>query len=197
VSKLVGGALSTVRSCGEGVLWTGIAPGHGNGRWRGLRIHERRAVLSPGVDVNNNILLEIVEDTIDEPDETVVVELWGSANASLGANTHHTYTIVDNDPAALQIEPCDPELSSGEYVHFTTSTGVDGEWSLSSNQSGGTIDIDSGLYQAVVTPGEDGVESGSPELSAFEPAIMLGGDPSRAQIWGRRIARSKAKARRN
>ena len=39
----------------------------------------------------------IVDDLIDELDETVIVTLSGPTNASLGATTVHTYTILDND----------------------------------------------------------------------------------------------------
>ena len=43
------------------------------------------------------IPLAVVEDCADEPDETVVVHLSAPVDATLGATTTHTYTILDND----------------------------------------------------------------------------------------------------
>ena len=40
----------------------------------------------------------ITDDTIDEPNETVVVTLTGAMGAALGATKVHTLTIQDNDP---------------------------------------------------------------------------------------------------
>jgi hypothetical protein len=45
-----------------------------------------------------NISLAVVNDALNEADETVQVTLSSPANATLGANTVHTYTITDNDP---------------------------------------------------------------------------------------------------
>ncbi len=47
---------------------------------------------------NDITIASIVDDLIDEPNETVVVTLSGPTNANLGTNTVHTYTITDNDP---------------------------------------------------------------------------------------------------
>ncbi|MCK0148376.1 hypothetical protein MWU78_22245, partial [Arenibacter sp. F26102] len=51
-------------------------------------------------DLTGNISIAgIVDDLIDELDETVVVTLSSPTNATLGTNTVHTYTILDNDDA--------------------------------------------------------------------------------------------------
>jgi fibronectin type 3 domain-containing protein len=50
----------------------------------------------PGA-TTQNIAITIINDTLDEPDETVQVTLSAPVNATLGANTVHTYTITDND----------------------------------------------------------------------------------------------------
>ena len=41
--------------------------------------------------------LPVTNDAIDEPDETVVITLSSPVNATLGARTTYTYTILDND----------------------------------------------------------------------------------------------------
>ncbi|OEK00317.1 hypothetical protein BFP97_01770 [Roseivirga sp. 4D4] len=51
-------------------------------------------------DVSENITIaSIVDDALDEVDETVIVTLSNPSNATLGTNTVHTYTIQDNDDA--------------------------------------------------------------------------------------------------
>ncbi|MGB2762060.1 MAG: Calx-beta domain-containing protein [Minisyncoccales bacterium] len=45
----------------------------------------------------------IVDDSIDESDETIEVTISNPANASLGTNTVHTYTITDNDTAGVTV----------------------------------------------------------------------------------------------
>jgi hypothetical protein len=58
---------------------------------------------NPG-DITKNISITIVNDALDENDETIVVTLSSPSNATLGTNTVHTYTILDNDPHTLTID---------------------------------------------------------------------------------------------
>src|SRR5207302_3318061 len=52
---------------------------------------------APGVTMQN-ISIAVVNDTLDEDDETIQVALSGPTNSTLGATTTHTYTILDDDP---------------------------------------------------------------------------------------------------
>ncbi|HYV47898.1 MAG TPA: Calx-beta domain-containing protein [Myxococcaceae bacterium] len=52
---------------------------------------------TPGI-TNQNVLINVVNDTLDEDDETVTVTLATPTNGTLGTQTTHTYTITDNDP---------------------------------------------------------------------------------------------------
>lgn len=52
---------------------------------------------APGT-TTKNIPLAVMNDALDEPNETVVVTLSAPTNATLGARTVHTYTIRDDDP---------------------------------------------------------------------------------------------------
>ncbi|MDI6891269.1 MAG: LamG domain-containing protein, partial [Thermodesulfovibrionales bacterium] len=45
----------------------------------------------------------IIDDDIDESDETIEVTISNPFNAKLGTNTLHTYTILDNDTAGVTI----------------------------------------------------------------------------------------------
>ncbi|MCF8223014.1 MAG: HYR domain-containing protein, partial [Bacteroidales bacterium] len=51
----------------------------------------------PANNTTGTIPLSIIDDVVDEPDETVVVTLSAPTNANLGANQVFTYTVVDND----------------------------------------------------------------------------------------------------
>ena len=52
----------------------------------------------PAGDTTGTITIaNIVDDTTDESDETVIVTLSSPNNATLGSDDVHTYTIVDND----------------------------------------------------------------------------------------------------
>src|SRR5207247_271650 len=52
---------------------------------------------APGV-TSQNISIAVVNDTLDEDDETIQLALSSPTNATLGATTTHTYTILDDDP---------------------------------------------------------------------------------------------------
>jgi hypothetical protein len=53
--------------------------------------------ISAGFTSNDIIIFGIVGDLLDETDETVIVTLSNPVNATLGTNTVHTYTIIDDD----------------------------------------------------------------------------------------------------
>jgi len=55
--------------------------------------------INAGETRNNIIIASIVDDPDVEVDETIIVTLSNPVNATLGANTVHTYTITDNDNA--------------------------------------------------------------------------------------------------
>ena len=53
--------------------------------------------ISAGATTGNIDISGIVDDSIDEADETVVVTLSSPSNATLGSDKVHTFTITDND----------------------------------------------------------------------------------------------------
>src|SRR5207249_4940576 len=58
---------------------------------------------APG-ETTKTIAIAVVDDSLDENDETIQVTLSGPSNATLGATSVHTYTIFDNDgPPSLSI----------------------------------------------------------------------------------------------
>ena len=74
----------------------------------------------------------IVNDSVDEADETVIVTLSSPGNATLGNDTVHTYTITDND---------DPPVID---FNATTSTGAE-----SSSSKVVTVDLSAASGQDV------------------------------------------------
>jgi hypothetical protein len=56
--------------------------------------------LSPG-DISKDITIHIINDGVEEPDETIIVTLSNPVNATLGTNKSHTYTIIDADDAGV------------------------------------------------------------------------------------------------
>ncbi len=92
----------------------------------------------PG-QTSKNIAITIVDDPDPESDETIVVTLSNPVNATLGANTVHTYTINDNDQAG-------PEqlFSDGfESGNFTA-----GGWTTSGSASVSSQAAHTGTYGA-------------------------------------------------
>ncbi len=55
---------------------------------------------NPGV-TSQNIVMTVVDDSIPESNETVIITLSSPTNATLGTNTTYTYTILDNDTPAM------------------------------------------------------------------------------------------------
>jgi hypothetical protein len=58
----------------------------------------------------------------------------------------------------MVVVPFGPHVCTGEYLNFKTSTGPGDMWELDWNESGGSIDQDSGIYHAGDWPGRDVVE---------------------------------------
>lgn len=65
-------------------------------------------LLIPVGSIDGSITLLVNEDAFTEPDETVVITLGTPTNATLGATTVYTATILDNEPRA--------DISVGETV---------------------------------------------------------------------------------
>ena len=53
--------------------------------------------LSAGTKSGTITIIDIVDDLLDEDNETVIITLSNPSNTTLGTNTIHTYTINDND----------------------------------------------------------------------------------------------------
>ena len=72
---------------------TGTASGNGTD----YTLANGTLTFDAGSTSENITIASIIDDVIDETNETVILTLSNPANASLGTNTVHTYTINDND----------------------------------------------------------------------------------------------------
>ncbi len=76
-------------------------------------------------NANNNITIaSIVNDYLDESNETVIVTLSNPMNATLGTNTEHIYTITDDDTVGFTIAESAGSTSVGEFNGTDTFTAV-------------------------------------------------------------------------
>lgn len=82
----------------------------------------------PAGSVSANISMSIVDDTLIEPTETIILTLGAPTNATLGAATIHTKSITDNEAASVL------------------------QWTLASQQVGeaaGTVNVQASLSAAL------------------------------------------------
>ena len=95
---------------------------------------------------SHNLAITVVDDALDEADETIQITLTNPTNATLGANAVHTYTINDNDTA--------PTVA----FNATTSSGAESVTSVTvpvslSAASGQTITVDYAVTGGMATGG--------------------------------------------
>lgn len=78
----------------------------------------------PG-ETTRTINLQVIDDALPEPDETIIVALTGPVNADLGQD-RHTYTVIDNEAPSVQIlSPFAGPVGTGTpLLEYVTSGGV-------------------------------------------------------------------------
>ena len=102
-------------------------------------------------DVQETITIaSIVDDAILEANETVIITLSNPSNANLGANTVHTYTINNDDTAAVTIADVSGAENGGTItVTATLDNAVQGGFTVDMNTADGTATIADSDYTAV------------------------------------------------
>ncbi|MFA5926665.1 MAG: DUF2341 domain-containing protein, partial [Patescibacteria group bacterium] len=114
---------------------------------------------------STTIPLTIVNDTLDENDETVIVTLSNPANAGLGVNSAITYTITDNDnPAVIQFSSttsgnAESTTSVNIAVSLDVASGLatSAQYTLSGTATGSGTDYTLAAGTAEIAAGETSV----------------------------------------
>ena len=63
-----------------------------------------------------NISATIVDDSVGEANETIIVTISNPTNATLGTNTQHTYTITDDDATKLGFNQQPSNTAAGSSI---------------------------------------------------------------------------------
>ena len=87
--------------------------------------------ISAGSTSSTITIAGIVNDSLDEADETVIVTLSSPGNATLGSNDAHTYTIADNDNPPV----VDFNATSSSGAESSSSTDITVDLSAASSQN--------------------------------------------------------------
>ena len=87
--------LSTVS--GKNVTVNYAVTGTASGSGTDYTLANGTATIAAGSTSTTITIAGIVNDSLDEADETVIVTLSSPGNATLGSDSVHTYTITDND----------------------------------------------------------------------------------------------------
>ena len=138
----------------------------------------------------------IVDDGLDEADETVIVTLSSPSNATLGSDSVHTYTITDNDNApvvdfnttsssgaeSVSSQAITVDLSAASAQNITVNYAVTGTATGSGTDytlANGTLTINAGATSDTITIAsivDDSITEGS------ESVILTLSSPSNASL---------------
>src|SRR5439155_26417576 len=149
---------------------------------------------------NQIIAIDIVEDTLDELDETIEVTLSNPTNATLGATTTHTYTITDNDnppsvTLSLSGSPMDEAggvatitatLSAASGLPVTVNLAFSGTATLTADytRSGTSIVIPPGSSEGTITltAVQDGLDEAAETIIVDISSVTNGTESGAQQV---------------
>ena len=175
-----------------GYAVTGTATGSGTD----YTLANGTLTISAGATTSTINISSIIDDPIDEANETVIVTLSSPSNATLGVDSVHTYTITDNDNAPVvdfnatsssgaesassATLTVDLSAASGQnvtvnYVVTGTATGSGTDYTLAN----GALTINAGATSGTITIGsiaDDSIDE------ANETVIVTLSNPSNATL---------------
>ena len=126
--------------------------------------------INAGLTSGTISISSIIDDSIDEANETIIVTLSNPSNATLGSDDAHTYTITDNDNApvidfnAISSSGAESVSSAGLTVDLSAVSGqnVTVDYAVTGTASGsgtdytlanGTLTINAGETSGTITIG--------------------------------------------
>ena len=138
---------------------TGTATGTGTD----FTLADGTLTLSAGSKSGTITITDIVDDTLDEDNETVVITLLNPSNTTLGTNNIHTYTINDNDNVPTidfnitSTESDEPASSIDITVDISEVSGreIKVDYLLTGTATGSGIDFDLEPGTLIIGPGEN------------------------------------------
>ena len=171
---------------------TGTATGTGTD----YTLADGTLTLSAGSKSGNITITDIVDDTLDEDNETVIITLSNPSNTTLGANTIHTYTINDNDNMPTidfnitSTESDEPASSIDITVDVSEVSGreITVDYLLTGTATGSGIDFDLEPGTLIIAPGENTSTITIPNIidddlaEADETIIITLSDPNNAVL---------------
>ena len=119
--------------------------------------------INPGEITGTITITDIVDDLLDEANETVIITLSSPSNATLGTNVVHTYTINDNDnvPAidfniisSTSDEPS-PPINISVDVSEISGREISVNYQLTGTATGSGIDYDLDNGTLIIDAGEN------------------------------------------
>ena len=118
---------------------------------------------------SQDISFTVLNDTLSEANETIIVTLASPTVATLGTNTVHTYTI-ENDDTAPTVGFAATASSSGD--ESSTSRNVEVTLSAASGQTVTvTVTDTTGVGAGIAVSGTDYTAIGSPVTVTFNPGV--------------------------
>ena len=106
---------------------TGTASGSGTD----YTLDNGNITIASGTTSGTITISNILDDVLDEANETVIVTLSNPSNATLGSDDAHTYTITDNDNAPV----VDFNTTTSNGAESTSSKAITVDLSAASGQN--------------------------------------------------------------
>ncbi len=139
--------------------------GTANGNGEDYKLKDDTVTFPPG-KTNKQISLNIVDDILIEPDETVILTLFKPVNATLGENIVYTHTILNDDLPQIQF------VSDSSSVKETETN-----WSIPVSLSPASIEevsVDYSVTGGTATADEDfELTNGTLTLAANETSASI------------------------
>ena len=120
---------------------------------------------APGETVKT-FTIALIDDTIVEPSETIIIALSSPAGAILGSLNTHTFTILDDDFPTVNIVATDPNAAeSGDTGTFTITRAGSLVGALTVNFTRSGTATSGSDYIAIASPGSVTIPDGQPSAT--------------------------------
>ena len=138
---------------------TGTATGSGTD----YTLADGTLTISAGETTGTITITDIIDDLLDEENETVIVTLSNPSNATLGADNVHTYTINDNDTlpnidfniSSSESDEPSPSISITVDLSAVSGKEVSVDYELTGTATGSGVDYNLDNGTLIIVAGEN------------------------------------------